>query len=341
MIPPRLPGVPALRNKSDGCCPRQFQVGYWGVVRVFSGTIRVMVRKPEPQKDSRAGKRRRSDRVSLSLPIIVSGTDIAGGRDFVENARTQLVSRTGGTIVLTRVLGPEQTIFIRCIPTQKESEARVVGQLGIQLNCHIYGVAVLNPAVELWGVRFPDVSEAEKALGRVCLQCITCHTREICYLSEVELDVFDVNHNLGRSCSHCREWTLWKEVPQDFPDPPAAPEAAPIPAPEVAPQAAPEVVVAPGPPAEPKNRRRFTRTNLRKTGCVRQPGSDPDVVQVLDMSRGGVRFESKRVYRRFSWVEIAVPYIGGGAAEVFVPGRIARIIERQDGKLEYGIEYVR
>ncbi len=300
-----------------------------------------MVRKPEPQTDSRAGKRRRSDRVSLSLPIVVSGTDIAGGSDFVENARTQLVSRTGATIVLSRVLGPEQTIFIRCLASQKEAEVRVVGQLGIQLDCHIYGVAVLNPEVELWGVRFPDISEADKALGRVCLQCISCQTREVCHLSEVELEVFDVNHNLGRSCSHCREWTLWKEVPQEFVEPPAAPDAAPSPPPEGTPEAAPEAALAPLAPAEPKNRRRFTRTNLRKQGCVRQPGSDPDIVNVLDMSRGGVRFESKRRYRRFSWVEIAVPYIGGGAAEVFVPGRIARIIERSDGKREYGIEYVR
>jgi hypothetical protein len=304
-----------------------------------------MVRKPEPQKNSRAGKRRRSDRVSLSLPIIVSGTDIAGGTDFVENARTQLVSRSGATIVLSRILGPEQTVFIRCIPTQKESEARVVGQLGIQLDCHIYGVAVLNPKVELWGVRFPDVSQAEMALGRVCLQCISCQTREVCYLSEVELEVFEVNHNLGRSCSHCREWTLWKEVPADFAEPPAASSAAPDPASDAAPSPLPEGALeapaVPLPPVETKNRRRFTRTNLRKQGCVRQPGSDPDIVQVLDMSRGGVRFESKRIYRRFSWVEIAVPYIGGGCAEVFVPGRIARIIERKDGKQEYGIEYVR
>jgi len=107
------------------------------------------------------------------------------------------------------------------------------------------------------------------------------------------------------------------------------------------PEGALEAPAVPLPPVETKNRRRFTRTNLRKQGCVRQPGSDPDVVQVLDMSRGGVRFESKRIYRRFSWVEIAVPYIGGGCAEVFVPGRIARIIERKDGKQEYGIEYVR
>ncbi len=296
-----------------------------------------MAGKTEPQGISRAGKRRRSDRVSLSLPIVVSGTDIAGGHDFVENARTLLVSRSGATIVLTRTLGPEQTIFIKCGATQKEAEARVVGQLGIQLDCHIYGVAVLDPSVELWGVRFPELPPEDKALGRVCLQCISCQTREVCYLSEVELEVFEVNHNLGRNCSQCREWTLWKEVPQDFVEPGVAP-AAPIPTPEAEPKAA----AAPAAPsAEPKNRRRFTRTNLRKTGCVRQPGSDPDVVQVLDMSRGGVRFESKRIYRKFSWVEIAVPYIGGGAAEVFVPGRIARVVERPDGKREYGVEYVR
>lgn len=294
-----------------------------------------MAKKDGPQGGPSAGKRRRSDRVSLSIPIVVSGMDIAKGGDFVEEARTLLISRTGGTIVLSRILGPEQTIFIRCIPTQKEGEARVVGQLGIQLDSHIYGVAMLDPSVDLWGIRFPDPSEAEKALGRVCLQCITCGTREVCYLSEVELEVFDVNHNLGRNCSQCREWTLWKDVPQDL-DASAAAPASEGPASSAE---TPAAAAAPVPGS--KNRRRFTRTNMRKPGCVRQPGSDPDVVQVLDMSRGGVRFESKRTYRRSSWVEIAVPYIGGGAAEVFVPGRIARIIERRDGKHEYGIEYVR
>lgn len=299
-----------------------------------------MLRTPEPSKTSRAGKRRTSDRVSLSFPIVVSGTDIAGGRDFVENARTLLVSRSGATIVLTRVLGPEQTVFIKCGATQVEAEARVVGQLGIQLDSHIYGVALLDPSVEMWGVRFPKASEADKALGRVCLQCISCGTREVVYLSEVEMDVFDANHNLGRSCNQCRDWTLWKEVPQDFEEPPP-----PTPTPEDQSQPpSPETEAAPAPPLAPaasKNKRRFTRTGMRKTACVRQPGSDPDVVQVLDMSRGGIRFESKRSYRRFSWVEIAVPYIGGGAAEVFVPGRIARVLEGKGSKHQYGVEYVR
>ena len=294
-----------------------------------------MARTPEP-KTSRTGKRRISDRVSLSFPIVVSGTDIAGGTDFVEDARTLLVSRSGATIVLTRVLGPEQTVFIKCAATRKETEARVVGQLGIQLNSYIYGVALLDPSVEMWGVRFPKPSEADKALGRVCLQCISCSAREVVYLSEVEMDVFDANKNLSRSCSQCRDWTLWKEVPQDFEEPPA-PESKP----EGQSHSVSAAPASPPAPAAPKIQRRFTRTNLRKTGCVRQPGSDPDIVQVVDMSRGGIRFESKRVYRKFSWVEIAVPYIGGGAAEVFVPGRIARVLEGKEGKHQYGIEYVR
>ncbi|MDP9263717.1 MAG: PilZ domain-containing protein [Acidobacteriota bacterium] len=301
-----------------------------------------MAKTPEPSKTSFAGKRRKSDRVSLSFPIVVSGTDIAGGRDFVENARTLLVSRSGATIVLTRVLGPEQTVFIKCGATQVEAEARVVGQLGIQLDSHIYGVALLDPTVEMWGVRFPKPSEADKTLGRVCLQCISCSAREVVYLTEVEMDVFEANHNLTRSCNQCRDWTLWKDVPQDFeapPPPPPESAVASLPSsPEAGAEPAPQA--PPAPPAA-ANRRRFTRTNLRKTGCVRQPGSDPDVVQVLDMSRGGIRFESKRMYRKFSWVEIAVPYIGGGAAEVFVPGRIARVLEAKEGRHQYGIEYVR
>jgi hypothetical protein len=155
---------------------------------------------------------------------VVSGTDLASGQDFTDKARTLQVSRTGGAIVLSRVLGPEQTVFIKCAATRKEAEARVVGQIGIQLDSHVYGVAMLGPSVDLWGVRFPDLSEAEKAVARVCLQCITCETREVCYLTEVELEVFDVNHNLSRSCNQCRECTRWKEVAQDFAEPAGAPE---------------------------------------------------------------------------------------------------------------------
>ena len=83
------------------------------------------------------------------------GNIIAGGRDFVEEARTLLVSRSGATIVLSRVLGPDKTIYIKCGATQKESEARVVGPLGIQLNCHIYGAAAAATAARR---RPPDSS---------------------------------------------------------------------------------------------------------------------------------------------------------------------------------------
>lgn len=284
---------------------------------------------------SRANNRRRSDRISISIPIQVSGMDLSG-LNFVEQARTTFISRHGGTIILPYFLGPEQTIFIRCASTGKETEARVVGQLGVQLDSHIYGVALLDENVDLWGVRFPDLKEEDKAAGRVLLQCISCGGREVCYLTGVELDIFEANRNLGRNCSQCGEWTLWKQVSEDVSEKQAmGSETQSQPRP-------PETQTTTGSPvAPPQNRRRWSRTKVRKTGCVRQPASSPDIVQVLDMSRGGICFESRRDYRKGSWVEIAVPYLGGGAAEIFVPARIVRIMARQDEKKEYGVEYVR
>jgi len=86
---------------------------------------------------------RRSDRVPVELPIVVTGTD-AMGAGFLEQTRTIMVGRHGAKILLSRKLAPEQEINIRCLKTARESDARIVGQLGSEGESYYYGVELLE-----------------------------------------------------------------------------------------------------------------------------------------------------------------------------------------------------
>jgi hypothetical protein len=156
------------------------------------------------------GKTRRSDRITLELPIQVSGTD-GMAKAFVENARTLVVSRHGAKILLNRRLVPEQELTMRCITTEKEADVRIVGQLGKSSEGYYYGIEILDPELDVWGIDFPALAESEKAVARVLLECAGCHSRELTYLDELEAEVFDVNKCISRPCKRCSNVTLWKE----------------------------------------------------------------------------------------------------------------------------------
>jgi hypothetical protein len=153
------------------------------------------------------------------------------------------------------------------------------------------------------------------------LECNACQAREIVQLGELELDVFQANNSISRSCSSCRQWTLWKQTQYDQPGTKAVAEA---PA-----------------PAKPANRRKHIRTSMRMTACIKLPGRPEEIVNTADVSRGGMRFASKNQYTKCAWIEVAMPYTPG-AANIFVPGRIAHAEKsKREGLFEYGVEYVR
>ena len=95
---------------------------------------------------------RRSDRVPVELPIVVTGTD-AMGAGFLEQTRTVMVGRHGAKILLIRMLVPDQEVNVRCLKTSRESDARIVGQLGSEGGGHFYGIELLDDDPNLWGIR--------------------------------------------------------------------------------------------------------------------------------------------------------------------------------------------
>jgi hypothetical protein len=116
---------------------------------------------------------RRSDRISLEVPVIVAGKD-AAGFVFVGDAKTILVSSQGAKILLARKPVPHHEISIRCVHTRREADARVVGQIGQEAKGYNYGGAFLDLGTNIWKIEFPPSAEGDEAVGRVVLECSGC-----------------------------------------------------------------------------------------------------------------------------------------------------------------------
>jgi hypothetical protein len=270
---------------------------------------------------------RRSDRVVIELPIVVTGADCMGDM-FLEQSNTTVVGRHGAKIALTRKLGPDQEVNVRCHATGRESAARVVGQIGTSPEgTFYYGVALLDPDIDLWGIEFPPAEEGEGAVGRVLLECVRCHTRELVYLHEFEAEVLETNRYLSRHCRKCVDTSVWRETTL------SAGEELPGEAKAVLEPFAP-------PPKRTKNDRKHVRLDLKVNVCIRDPQYGEEVVVTENVSRGGFRFRSKKHYAEGWLFEVALPYTPGGP-NIFAAARIMYTEELgMSGESVYGVAYV-
>ncbi len=291
---------------------------------------------------------RRSGRIPREIAILLTGSDMEG-KMFSEETKTVLLSRHGAGIVSQYVLYAEQELIIRRLDTDKEAEVRVVGQLGAHENIHTYGVAFLKPEVDLWEIKFPRMTESEKEASRVMLQCCGCKAREMVEQSDLESDVYLVNEGIVRSCKRCGASTYWRRPIEEEEVEPFRPVAAQVAVEEtVEPEelhmaAPPEAEPAPTPPAaaRPENRRKHVRTKVSFKGCVRSYAFGDDIVTCEDMSRGGLRFKSRKEYVANSEIEVAAPY-SPGAHAIFVRAQVVHVVElKQERRFRCGIRYAK
>jgi hypothetical protein len=279
---------------------------------------------------------RRSSRIPKEIPILLVGSDMEG-KMFSEPTKTVLLSRHGAGIVSSYKFSPEQELIVRSLVTNKEAEVRVVGQLGAVDEIYTYGVAFIDQNIDFWGIVFSPVSQSEKEANRVLLRCCGCKASEVVQQSDLESDVYIVNEGIVRFCKGCGSSTLWKR--------PEAGEAEPSPteavlvaverektwepvedteatAPEV------EVKAASKPATRPENRRKHLRTKVSFKGCVRSFAFGDDIVTCEDISRGGLRFKSRKRYAVKAEVDVAAPY-SPGSQNIFVRARIVYVEESE------------
>ena len=120
---------------------------------------------------------RRSDRVAITLPITVSGSDNVGN-PFLAQGRTSVVARHGARIVLQMELAPDQEILVRCLVTGEEAYARVTAMTGFGPTGQFsYGIKMEETGKNIWDIDFPPIAVGEGAAGRVVLECAKCGLR--------------------------------------------------------------------------------------------------------------------------------------------------------------------
>ena len=152
---------------------------------------------------------RSSARIPKEIPILLIGSDL-DGRMFSERATTVLLSLHGAGVLSRHKLSPEQELILRWPDKNKETDIRVVGQIGEQSGRHTYGVAFFDFNLNFWEIDFPPITDREKELGYITLVCTSCNAVEKIDDTSVEADVCATNESVLRSCKRCGAATLWK-----------------------------------------------------------------------------------------------------------------------------------
>lgn len=277
---------------------------------------------------------RRSDRVSLILLLEASGTDI-NGQEFAEPSRTMQINRTGAVILLDRDLRPDQHIDIKrkaASEAHRQSKVRIVGQFGRQKEGYVYGIEILQPESDVWGIEFPPIAESEEAVARMLLECTYCRGREVVYLNELELRGFETTRGIARYCKTCGVPSIWTQAPHED-EKKLASRAARV----RRGQAAAGEIPASG---EQRERQRL-RMKTRLTACIRQANEDDELAVCEDISPVGMCFRSKRRYDSGTPISVAVPY-SPEAANIFLPARVVYCEQMpKAGLFRHGVEYRR
>ena len=258
----------------------------------------------------------------LQLPVEVIGSDL-GGRQFIESTQTLTVHRVGATILLFNKLAPHSEVIVRNLETNEEALVFVVGQIREDPPGHVYGVHFFDPSPDLWCVPFLPSGGARE----VRLECANCHTVFESTLSVIELEVLEAKQDLTRSCPVCKSFTVWRETESEA----TATEQPIIP---------PEPQPAPSPPATNwEERRKYKRAAVKAAACIRKAGQE-DIVTCEDLSRGGFRFVSRKMYPEGTQMEVAVPYIKS-SLNIFSPASIVYCSEMKDGQFRHGVAYLK
>jgi hypothetical protein len=273
-------------------------------------------------------KVRRSGRISREIPILLIGCN-PEGMVFSETTKTVMLSRHGAGIVSVHSLIAEQELSLRSLESNRETEIRVVGEIGSQDEINTYGVAFVDPVLDFWELQFPPPVTNEKEAPVFSLECSGCGESVNMEQGDFEADVCAIHGGLVRYCGECGLSTMWKRGEARFAPPKRTVST-------LKNRQADASVAVLEPPAKEAiqpntkttgaiaNRRDRVRAKVNFFACVRTDGFGDDIVHCIDMSRGGLSFKTHHPYAEGSVVRIAVPFSpeSRNAPAIFVPAKI-------------------
>ena len=268
-----------------------------------------------PAKPLEEAKRRRSDRILVPLRIRVTGLD-ASSESFEEDSVTISVNKHGACISLQHLVLPEQKLTIRNLENGIATEFRVVGELRQVFGTrHEWGVESLCPECNIWGLDF--AMPPEGAQPKILLCCAACKDGALRTISSIEYDVLLYTGVISRHCERCEQTTRW-EPSGHSPEPQLIARAVkPVPA--------------------PLERRRHRRLKLTMLVRVRDARGESEVVQTLDVSKGGVCIVSKRTYKVGELLSLTLPSTDK-PVPVEATGRVVRAQSTPRGNV-YGVMF--
>jgi hypothetical protein len=89
-----------------------------------------------------------------------------------------------------------------------------------------------------------------------------------------------------------------------------------------------------------KNRRKHARARVSVAACVRTQNYGDDIAICEDMSRGGLRFNGRKLYAAGATIEVAAPY-SPETQSIFVAGKIVFVQEIPDQNyFRYGVAHI-
>jgi hypothetical protein len=258
---------------------------------------------------------------AVALRIEVAGADL-DGQQYIERTQTLTITRDGATILLANKLAPESELIIRNVLTGEESPVRVVGHIREDASGHVYGVALLDPSVDLWGV---ELSPTQRE-NRIILECGRCHAVKSVSLTDIEMEIFESKRALTHPCECINSSTIWKETTRDvsMEQKRISPRESPWPEPAA---------------SLLKEKRKDRRTAVKSVACIRHGGQE-EVAVCEDMSRSGFRFKSRKKYPQGTRIEAAVPYAQANV-NIFVPAQIVYHQELSAKSHRHGVRYIK
>jgi hypothetical protein len=230
-------------------------------------------------------------------------------------------------------------------------------------------------SVDIWEKDFGIAPEpAPDTRPRVHLVCKSCGTQESMALDPEEHTKVTNGEELWRHCVHCAEDTDWQSAAwlaaqlaaKPAPTPASAPAAVspavspaglpaalrPAAAPAPAPPQPPPPIAAPepppplpapaaAPPAAPAinwaEKRAARRIQMKTRARVRRVDGKVEIVAPLNVSRGGIAFESPLEYALDERIRVAMHYREGEDA-LETTGAIVRVSPRSATQ-EYGVKF--
>ena len=266
---------------------------------------------------------RRSERVMLSVPILVAGLDQAG-EEFTEETRTVVVNREGALITSTRALAPEGTIRIINLQNDAAANFRVVGptRLATAQGAE-WGVECLKEGMNIWGIDFPARAE-DASQACALLECQACKSKFFWPVTLVESEVLNSTGVIQNYCDHCRKTTPWTFA--DVNRRPQQPSAG---------------TAQPGVAEQPfEERRELKRLVVRLPVLVKNMKGESEITKSENLSQGNLAVALTMELPVGDSVTVVCPYTSSGRNLE----RTAKVVRREplagESKMLYGMRYV-